>query len=704
MARAGELVRRRLKPLIVAAAAGAAWLAVVLGGPLTPVDGLLFDAGVLLRWGLAGEPPPAAGHVAVLAIDRSTLAAPEVKALPRALFSPVWGRVLDAAAAAGASAVTFDAIFEFSGNAVIPNHDRDFLAALARHKARAVIARTGDSLPALPFMFAIGGRSDPMAVALSELVPGLDGVVREARPFFPGPSGEKFPTLSAAALARSGQVPPGEPVLYPVAQPLELAVPTYPLIDVLRCAGSDEGRALLAERLGGRAVFVGTTLPEEDRKIAPDRLLLPFVAASDAPVRSEQAGECILNRLGVSAPRSGTIPGVHVHAAVVEAVRGGQQVRLAPTWGAALLAATAAGLAAWAGLALSPLRAAAAGLGIGLVVLASSWGLAPAGLWLPAGPPIVAAVLAAMLAFAARYWFEDRRRAHLQRIFGHYLAPVIVERLAASEEGVRLEGETRDVTVMFADLSGFTALSGRLQPAELMEITNLYLGVIVEAVDATGGYVDKFIGDAVMALWNAPAECAGHAGAAIAAATQAAAGIDALRRTAEAAGGPAFSVKIGLNSGPAVAGNVGAASRFSYTAVGETVNIASRLEPLPALYGCAVVVSGETARRAADWLSVEIDWVTVKGREALVEVMVPLAPRTPETEADHAAFLAGWADALAAYRRGDFAQAARGWRSLPPPPAWDGRFGPAEVMAKRAEHLAHSSPDTWTGIWAVAKG
>src|SRR6202012_3992018 len=107
-------------------------------------------------------------------------------------------------------------------------------------------------------------------------------------------------------------------------------------------------------------------------------------------------------------------------------------------------------------------------------------------------------------AYLARFLVEERRRRRVQRAFSHYLAPTIVNRLAEDETDLRLGGERRDVSVMFADLSGFTALSGRVGPEELMEVTNNYLGLIVAEVEKVGGYVDKFIGDAVMAVWGAP--------------------------------------------------------------------------------------------------------------------------------------------------------------------------------------------------------
>ena len=166
----------------------------------------------------------------------------------------------------------------------------------------------------------------------------------------------------------------------------------------------------------------------------------------------------------------------------------------------------------------------------------------------------------------------------IERAFGHYLAPTIVAQLCESEEEIQLGGEIRDITVIFADLSGFTATSDTMGPTELMELTNRYFKVMVESIDEHGGYVDKFIGDSVMAIWGAPSSIPDAAGQ----------GAGLLLRHPAAREGPArkprgidpagFDVKVGVASGPAIVGNVGSPSRLGYTALGDTINLAARLE------------------------------------------------------------------------------------------------------------------------------
>ena len=252
---------------------------------------------------------------------------------------------------------------------------------------------------------------------------------------------------------------------------------------------------------------------------------------------------------------------------------------------------------------------------------------------------------------------------------------------------------------MFADLSGFTALSGRVGPEELMSVTNDYLALIVTAVEATGGYVDKFIGDAVMAVWGAPARNADHAAAAARAALDTVAAVNAAKAAADAAGRPGYSVKMGINSGLAVIGNVGAPQRYNYTAVGETVNVAARLEGVPGDYGCAVVVGPNTAAAIAErFVLCELDWIKVKGKADAFAVYELIAERGAATRAERA-YPQDYAVALAHYRAGRFAEAASCWQRAVHPHPLPTAPPPPLVMAGRCSELQASPPTQWDGVF-----
>src|SRR5262249_29172632 len=461
------------------------------------------------------------------------------------------------------------------------------------------------------------------------------------------------------------------------------------VIDVLRCARQAPDSLSLA--FAGKIVLVGGAMPEEDRRISSGWLLRPM--RTDAPLLHP----CGLRRLSASDPDSSSVPAVFLHAAAIEAVMTGGVPGRAPTIVVAgLTAATTAGGAAL-GFLLSPWLAAGAVTVIAAIGFAAATAALSMDLWVPLALPLTGLVVAPVLAYVVLYLVEQRTRRSIQHAFSHYLSRVIVDGLAADPGALRLGGERREITVMFADLSGFTALSGKVEPEVLTRLTNQYLGYIVEQIEATGGYVDKFIGDAVLAIWGAPATDASHAANGIQAALGATRRIHQEGEAARARGELAFSVKIGLNSGPAVVGNVGTERRFNYTAVGETVNVASRLESVPGLYGCRIVIGPRTAELGReDFLLRELDWIKVKGGAAPIAVFEPVgepAKATPE-DIDRAR---RFAEGLQHYRKMDFRGASTIWDCLAREEG-----GPAATMAERARELAERPPAAgWDGVWVL---
>ena len=253
---------------------------------------------------------------------------------------------------------------------------------------------------------------------------------------------------------------------------------------------------------------------------------------------------------------------------------------------------------------------------------------------------------------------------------------------------------------MFADLSGFTALSTRLSPEELMALTNSYHALMVEAVEAFGGYVNQFIGDAVMAIFGAPVPDPDHAASAARAALRVVASVMQAKADANRRGVPGYAVKIGLNTGPAVIGNVGAPERYNYTAVGETVNIAARLEGVPEDYGCRIVVGPNTAAAIGDrFVLCELDWIKVKGKDTAFSVYQLIGEKSTANGAELAS-LAQYEAGLKRYRAGDFAAAEEIWRCQadhPNPGAT--ATSPPLVMAGRCATLKTAPPESWDGIY-----
>jgi adenylate cyclase len=265
---------------------------------------------------------------------------------------------------------------------------------------------------------------------------------------------------------------------------------------------------------------------------------------------------------------------------------------------------------------LSPL----AGLGAlaGLMVLLAGICLVlfyKLNLWIP--PVLLCGALALVYAgnVLSHYLIEVREKRWLRHAFGRYVSPQVVEAIIKNPEHCRLGGEVVEVTVLFADLSQFTAISEGMAPEDLIGILNEYFTPMTQIIMNHQGTLDKYIGDAIMALWGAPVSMADHARKACAAAVHMQQELRVLQKGWQERSLPALWARVGLHSGPVVAGNVGSKERFNFTVLGDTVNLASRLEGINKFYGTEIILSESTYRQVADeFLVRELDTVRVKGR------------------------------------------------------------------------------------------
>jgi adenylate cyclase len=293
----------------------------------------------------------------------------------------------------------------------------------------------------------------------------------------------------------------------------------------------------------------------------------------------------------------------------------------------------------------------------------------------------------------------DRMKASL-RSFGRYVPTELVRELLARGEEARLGGETRTLTIFFSDIENFTHLSEALPPAVVVQHLADYLDWMTATIRAHAGIVNQFVGDGIMAFWNAPQPVADHAAQACRAALHAQQGLRTLQAQWAAAGTPVFRTRIGLHTGEALVGNVGTRERFTYTAMGDTTNLASRLEGLNKQYGTQILAS-EAVRAAAgpDFEWRRLDRVAVVGRreETVVYELLGERDAVPDTIL-HARDL--YEQALAAYFAGDFAAATAGFRAAAAAHPADKA---AVVMEARAEHLTAHPPDSgWNGVYVAS--
>ena len=333
-----------------------------------------------------------------------------------------------------------------------------------------------------------------------------------------------------------------------------------------------------------------------------------------------------ITEVGLSDIRStpiGARPGAVLHATFLANVLGGHSLRPAPAWDLALflalgllpLAATQLAPTAQRGRLLTYLVASLAFLaGVGL---AYRWG----DLWLTAFFPLLGLLGTVGTAEGLLFWARERQARFVRRAFGAYLSPDLVRDLAEHPERLELGGETRDISVLFSDIRGFTTLSESLAPADLVALLNRYFTPVTRAIQAEGGFVDKFIGDAVMALFNAPVDLPDHPDAACRAAAGMVRALEAFNAEQAARGRPTIDIGIGIHTGEAVVGNMGSEERLNYTALGDSVNVASRLEGLTKEYGRRILITEETRDRLqGEWKTDFLGTVPVKGRERPVSV------------------------------------------------------------------------------------
>lgn len=289
----------------------------------------------------------------------------------------------------------------------------------------------------------------------------------------------------------------------------------------------------------------------------------------------------------------------------------------------------------------------------------------------------------------------ERMREGLE-VFGHYVSKDLVRQIMRSPASTGVGGERRDVTVMFTDIEGFSRISEDIAPELLTSRLSRYFEALGAAISGNHGMIDKYIGDSVMAFWNAPELDPDHVVHACRAALQAAAASHALADKWRRRGRPVFRTRFGLHAGPAVVGNVGARERINYTLVGAVANQASRLEGLNKVYGTDILASGEIAgRTAGQFVWRHIDRIVAVGTTEALEIFEPLGEIA--TAGVHAAFLGHWQAGRAAYVEGRFEEAIASFRAAAALRPGD---GPCRVfIARCAEFDRIGLPAGWDGAW-----
>jgi class 3 adenylate cyclase len=346
----------------------------------------------------------------------------------------------------------------------------------------------------------------------------------------------------------------------------------------------------------------------------------------------------------------------------------------------------------WAGL-LAPT---VTSIGLIVVTLAGSYAGLSHGWFFPPASPVVSTVLVLLGIVAVNFWQERQRKREIQAMFGAYVDPAVVAELVRDPTAVRLGGEKREATVYFSDLAGFTDLSEKLSPEQLMEIVNRYLQEMSECLLDHGAYIDKYIGDAVMAVFGAPVRTEHHAATACEGALAAQAVLARINADLGPRLGHTLAMRIGINTGEMIVGNLGSDRKKNYTVLGDAVNLASRLEGANKEFGTTIMLGETTARAVGDRFVLRpLTRLRVKGKKTAVEVF-ELVGRPHEIPPAQREFLDAYTAGYGHFGGRRFAEAARDFRrALAVVPADDLT---RELLDQSQEFAARPPPADWEPI------
>ena len=413
-------------------------------------------------------------------------------------------------------------------------------------------------------------------------------------------------------------------------------------------------------------------------------------------------------------PLDPVMPGVEVHAEVLESALT-RSVLSEPDYaiGAELCAAVLLGIIiVWLAPILSPMLLLAFGAAIVALTIGTSWYLyVHDRLLIDFTYPLLSSALVYLTLMFSNYFSEQAQRRRIRSAFGQYLSPALVEQLAQSPEKLVLGGEERNMTILFSDVRGFTTISElyKHDPQGLTHLMNSFLTPLTNAIIDRKGTIDKYMGDAIMAFWNAPLDDPAHEINACEAALDMQERVKLLnverKREAEAKGMRfvELNVGVGLNTGPCVVGNMGSDLRFDYSVLGDTVNLASRLEGQTKNYGLPMIIGARTAAAVKDKFALlEVDFITVKGKTDPEVIYTVLGRREVADTSQYARLYEASVKMLQGYRsrEWDFVMAI-----IESSRAAADHFGVGRLLELYSERVRlfreNPPPDDWNGVFAL---
>ncbi len=431
----------------------------------------------------------------------------------------------------------------------------------------------------------------------------------------------------------------------------------------------------------------------------------PYISAKDVLENRlpEGALEGKIGFVGTSAPGLLDIratpfdrvyPGVEIHAATLDAILSQHFIDIPPwTPGVQVLCIVLAGMMATFcfGFARPVVYVPGGFLLVGAAVGSSVY-LFSKGMFVSPFYVVLTVIAEGGILLLLRFFQEERQKLVLHRAFSRYVAPEVVKRITRMKGDI-LSGEEKEVTILFTDIRGFTSISEKLDPQQVVQLLNLYFTPMTALVRNNEGTLDKFIGDALMAFWNAPVDVANHPVKALTAVLIMLENLVSLNEELLKTFGVTINMGAGLHTGSVYVGNMGSEELLNYTLIGDNVNLTARLESLCPQYGVNIIVSAETAQACAGHFAFQVlDTVRVKGKQRAVSIYTPMRNDEWLVRSDE---MLAWRAAYESYMAGRFADAHEGFSSL------KAQYGNAlyGIYMERTGYLLANAPVAWDGVW-----
>jgi adenylate cyclase len=698
MPKGSELLRRKRLVRGLWVGLGAMVFALILNGlgVVRPLEWKSWDA----RLRLLARPERAGQDIVIFLIDQYSLDFFEdQQGVPWPWPRQIYSAVMDYLRAGGAKAVFFDLFFSESSRAGVED-DQDMAAAMERSGnvflALSLSQKKEESWKAAPASalerFSLAETDLPEASYPSALsaslpiddligaargagnvlfVPDKDGIFRRL-PLAESYEGLLVPSISVALakFAAEGQKLPRVPADSSGQMIIRYHGPsgTYKSVSIASIINSwaqiEEGKEpqVPPSEFSGKIVLIGGSAPG-----------------------------ILDNR---PTPMSGVTPGVEIHATVLDNLLRRDFVRV-PAFAVFLAFLLFVSFLTAIGASVLPKIWHHVVFFVVCLALpcAAVWLAFRSGYWLGFVVPEFAVVAGFIGASLLNYSVEGKQRRFIKSVFRHYLSPDVIDRVIQNPALLRLGGEKREITSFFSDVAGFTAISEALAPEELVNLLNEYLQEMTDIILSSGGTLDKYEGDAMIAFWNAPLDQPDHALRACRAALGCQKRLGELQPHFQDKYRKGVTIRIGLNSGAAVVGNMGSSRRFDYTAMGDTINLAARLEGACKQYKVPILVGEETYRRVQDDIGArEVDIVRVVGKTKPVAIYEIVGEKAGSSAAEIGR-LKAYNEAREAYKRRDWERAevlfgkiegdalsalywerCRALKAAPPAGEWDGVF------------------------------